>query len=116
MAVERVHFVGGFARAVWLDAASVLADPTAARAIAEAEPGVLAHMNADHADAVDLCANRLLGRRGAGWSMIAVDPDGCDLRRGRSVARLAFPGPVADVRALRETLVSLARRARDEGS
>lgn len=112
MTVERAHSVGGFARAVWMDGAKARADADAAATLAAAEPGVLEHMNADHAEAIGLYARRLLGRRGDGWSMVAVDPDGCDLRRGAALARLDFPEPVGDVGALREALVSLAHRAR----
>jgi len=115
MSVERVHYVGGFSRAIWMDGANARADRTAVEAIAAAEPSVLDHMNADHADAIDLYANRLLDRRGAGWTMVAVDPEGCDLRRGHSTARLDFPEPVEDAGALREVLVDLARQARSRG-
>jgi len=115
MSVERVHYVGGFSRAIWMDGANARADQTAVEAIAAAAPSVLDHMNADHADAIDLYANRLLDRRGAGWTMVAVDPEGCDLRRGHSTARLDFPEPVEDAGALREVLVDLARQARSRG-
>jgi heme oxygenase (biliverdin-IX-beta and delta-forming) len=114
MTVERAHWVGGFAQARWLQADVVLADATAARAIAEAEPSVLDHMNTDHRDAVDMYATRLLGRRGAGWRMVAVDPDGCDLARGDSVfARLPFPRTVMNADDLRAALVQLANLARE---
>lgn len=108
MTVARAHFVGGFARAVWHPAKAIVSDPEAAAAIAEAEEDVLRHMNEDHADAIDRFARRL-GRRGEGWRMIGCDPEGCDLRRRASHARLPFPRPVADLAALRQTLVELAR-------
>ncbi len=113
MAVERVHWVGGFAAARWLAAEAVLTDAAGAAAIAAAEPAVLAHMNADHGEVIDLYANRLLGRRGQGWQMVAVDPDGCDLRRRSTAARLDFPDRVDSAGALREMLTELARRARN---
>ena len=62
----------------------------AAAALAEAEAGILAHMNQDHAATIDLYAQRLLGLSGEGWRMTGVDPDGADLRRDAAVARLAF--------------------------
>ena len=112
MTVERAHFVGGFARARWLTGSDIVLDGNTAEATAEAEPGILAHMNADHAEAVGLYANRLLGRRGEGWTMIAVDPEGCDLGRGSVLARLDFPRLAADPASVREILVALAARAR----
>jgi putative heme iron utilization protein len=108
MSVDRVHFVGGFARAIWLKAADVLADAAAAAAIAEAEPAILAHMNDDHAAALDHYANALLGRSGKGWKMTGVDPDGADLRLGGRFARLPFARPLKDRREVREELVRLA--------
>lgn len=108
MTVTRAHYVGGFARAVWHPAKAIVSNPEAASVIAEAEEDVLRHMNEDHAVAVDRYARRL-GRRGEGWTMIGCDPEGCDLRRRTSYARLPFPRPVADVGALRQALVELAQ-------
>ena len=51
---------------------------------------MLAHMNADHADAVQLYATRLLSRAGGDWVLTGVDPEGCDLRQGAETARLWF--------------------------
>lgn len=114
MTVERAHYVGGFARAHWIAADAFLSDPAAAAALAKAEASVLAHMNADHAVAVTLYATRLLGRRGRGWRLIGVDPDGADLAASGTPARLTFPHVVSDASTLRETLVALARSARGD--
>ncbi len=108
MQVDRAHFVGGFAKAVWLKGADILADAKAAAAVAKAEPAVLEHMNTDHPDAVDHYAVTLLGRSGRGWKMTGIDPDGADLRLGGRVARLSFENPVRDRKAVREELVRLA--------
>lgn len=112
MTIERVHFVGGFARAVWLPAGQVAADAKAAAAIAKAEPDILRHMNEDHAAAIDHYARTLLGRAGTGWRMTGVDPDGADLALGGRFARLEFPAPVRDAGGVREELVRLAREGR----
>ena len=109
MKIERVHFVGGFAKAVWFKAPDIVADKKAAAAVAKAEPGVLAHMNRDHADAVDHYANALLRRAGSGWRMTGIDPDGFDLRLGGRTARLEFDRPLGNRKAIREELVRLAR-------
>jgi putative heme iron utilization protein len=112
MAVERAHYVGGFARAVWLRGAAVAADAEAAAALAACEQGVLEHMNRDHGEAIVLYANVLLGRRGKAWKMIGVDPHGVDLRLGGRVARLDFDAPVRDAESCRAELVRLAQEAR----
>ncbi|MBC8338833.1 MAG: DUF2470 domain-containing protein [Alphaproteobacteria bacterium] len=109
MAVTRVHFVGGFAKAVWFKAPDILSDAKTAAAVAKAEKGVLTHMNEDHADAIDHYANALLGRGGTGWQMTGVDPDGADLRLGGRTARLEFGAPVTSRKAIREELVRLAQ-------
>jgi putative heme iron utilization protein len=112
MTVERAHFVGGFARSLWIERDDLLLPGEASMVLAEAEPDVLAHMNDDHAVAIDLYAERLLGRRGSGWRMVAIDPEGCDLARAGRLTRLDFPQMVVDTTTLRRMLVELADRAR----
>ena len=108
--LERAHLVGGFGRIHWL-AAGDLAAPVAG-GLAEAEAGIVAHMNEDHADAVQLYASRLLGRAGEGWRMTGIDAEGIDLRRGGEVARLAFDTPLAAAGEARKVLVALVAKAR----
>jgi putative heme iron utilization protein len=110
VAIERGHLVAGFGRIHWIAGADLLDEP--APALIEAEPGILAHMNADHGAAVDLYARALLGRDGAGWRLTGVDAEGCDLRLGGGVARLDFPARIADAQGARAALVALAERAR----
>lgn len=110
MTVERAHFVAGFGRAHWMEADTLLA--AVAEDIATGEPQILARMNAERAADVDLYAHRLLARRGDGWTLAAVDPDGCDLRRKSTLTRLDFPTPAADIAALEGMLAALAETAR----
>ncbi len=113
MTVDGGHWVGGFAQARRLEAKLLLADAPSAQALAEAETSVLEHMNADHAEAIALWAHLLLGLRGDGWRMLAVDPEGCDLGRGDGpFARLAFSRPATDAASLRAIMVALTRTAR----
>jgi putative heme iron utilization protein len=87
-----------------------------ARPLADAEPEILEHMNRDHAEAIELYANRIIGRQGAGWRMTGIDPEGIDLRRsmeaGGETARLDFEAPVLTPAAARLALAGLAQRAR----
>ena len=112
MTVERCHLVGGFADAHWLDAAEVLPSLPDGYALAEAEPDILEHMNADHRDAVDVYANHLARRGGQGWRLTGVDRDGIDLRRGGETARVSFDAPVDDAATAKEALIALVTRAR----
>ncbi|MDQ1081093.1 HugZ family protein [Pseudoroseomonas cervicalis] len=107
--------VGGFAAATRLRAAELLPDPNAVAAIEAAEPGICAHMNEDHADAMARIATGLLGQEAAAWRMVAVDVDGCDMAAGDAVCRLDFAAPVTDSNGVRMALVAAARQAREAG-
>jgi heme iron utilization protein len=109
---RRAHLVAGFGRIHWIEADALQPSADAAAALAAAEPGILAHMNADHAGALDLYAQRLLGLAGEGWRLTGVDPDGADLRRDAAAARLEFAAPVADAEAVRREFIRLAALAR----
>jgi putative heme iron utilization protein len=110
--VSRAHLVAGFGRIHWIAANDVLFDAHAAAALRDAEADIIAHMNGEHADAVQLYANKLLGRSGGDWKMTGVDPEGADLRRDGEIARLNFDKPVQDAEAARVELVRLVKRAR----
>jgi putative heme iron utilization protein len=110
IAVLRAHFVAGFGRICWLEAADLV--ESVSPALIEREADIVQHMNDDHADAVQLYATRLLGRAGEGWRMTGLDGGGCDLRLAGEVARLEFPSPVHDADSARTMLVSLVRQAR----
>ena len=110
--VERAHLVAGFGRIHWVAGDAVLLPAEALGSLAEQEGAVVAHMNADHADAVQQYATRLLGRSGGAWTMTGLDPEGCDLRLGAATARLWFDEPVRDADSARAELVRLVRRAR----
>jgi heme iron utilization protein len=113
MTVDRAHWVGGFAKARWLGAKHFMyRDSSAINAIAEAEASVLEHMNADHSDALDACAQGLGRRRGLGWRMIGLDPEGFDLCCDARFFRLDFDEPVRDANDCRKALVEMAKQAR----
>jgi putative heme iron utilization protein len=112
LAVEGASLNGGFGRAYEPVPADILSDAAAARALAAAEEGAVAHMNADHADAVRLYATVLLGAQDGAWRITGLDPDGLDLALGDAVLRLPFDAPVDGPGPLRATLVALAAKAR----
>ena len=106
------HLVAGFGRIVDLKPEQFLTDVSDAGALLEAEPGAIDHMNADHRDATNLYATRLLGAESADWSCTGCDPDGIDLQAGAKTLRLDFPERVTGPGELRKTLVKLADEAR----
>lgn len=104
--------VGGFARAHRIRLAELLPDAAAVAAIAAAEAEILAHVNADHADALAAIATGLLGGAPGAWRMVGVDVDGADLADGEAVRRLPFAAPVATPEGVRAALVLAARAGR----
>lgn len=113
MVVERAHIVAGFGVIHWIDADDFLYDTAGAAELAQREADIVGHMNADHGEAVALYATSLLKREGGAWTMTGIDPEGCDLRCGGRVARLAFDAPVHDGAAARTALVALVGRGRE---
>lgn len=110
--LQRASLNGGFGRAYELEAGDVLSDCSQAQTLVEAEDGAVAHMNDDHAEAIELYATKLLGGEDGAWRLSGVDPDGADLMLGDRALRLPFDEPVTTPDALRKTLVALAGRAR----
>ena len=111
IALERAHLVAGFGKIRWLAAADLLPVP-APGGLAESEAGIVEHMNEDHADALQLYAQKLLGLPGSDWRMTGIDAEGIDLRRAGQVARLPFDSPLASAADARKVLVALVGRAR----
>jgi heme iron utilization protein len=112
VAVERAHLVAGFGKIRWLACDELQA--AIAESLAESEPGIVGHMNEDHADALQLYAGRLLGLAGNAWRMTGIDAEGIDLRQGGSVARLSFDTPLKAASEARKVLVALVAKARAE--
>jgi putative heme iron utilization protein len=115
MQVASAHLNGGFARAADLKAEDVLTSLSDADELLATEEGAIAHMNADHADAVRLYAEKLLGARGGAWNVTGIDPDGLDLMLGDAALRLPFPERVRTAGVLRQVLKRLADEARAKG-
>lgn len=109
----RAHLVAGFGRINWIEGGDLAFDSSGAQALIQAEPDIVNHMNADHADALSLYATALLGGPPGDWRMTGIDPEGLDLRAGpdRSL-RLDFASPIRDSAEARARLVALAEQAR----
>jgi len=111
--VEGAHFVGGFGRITDIPADGLKVDTSDADALIGAETEIVAHMNEDHADAVELYATKLLGAAAGPWRFVSCDPEGCDLVCGESALRLDFPRRVTTPQEVRKALVDLAQMARE---
>jgi heme iron utilization protein len=109
------HLVAGFGRIIDLKPEQFLTDISDAAALLEAEQGAIDHMNADHRDATNLYATRLLGAGPADWRCTGCDPDGLDMQAGAKTLRLDFPERVTGPGELQKILVRLADDARAKG-
>jgi hypothetical protein len=106
------HLVAGFGRILDLKPEQFLTDLSDAGALVAAEQGAIEHMNADHREAMNLYATRLLGAESAGWRCTGCDPEGLDMQAERVTLRLDFPVHVTGPGDLRKMLVQLANEAR----
>jgi putative heme iron utilization protein len=109
------HLVAGFGRIVDLKPEQLLTDISDATALLEAEQGAIDHMNADHRDAMNVYATRLLGADAADWCCTGCDPDGIDMQAAATTLRLDFPERVTGPGELRKMLVKLVGEARARG-
>ncbi|MGE5534224.1 MAG: HugZ family protein [Acidobacteriota bacterium] len=112
MTIERIHLVAGFGRIVDLAPHDVLTDVSDCASLIEAEADAIAHMNADHADALRLYATKLLSAPDGEWRCVGLNPEGIEIQRGRDARWLPFIARVTTPMALRQVLKDLATRAR----
>jgi putative heme iron utilization protein len=114
LALEGAHYIGGFGRIFDLTPGDVLVPLAGAESLVEAEPGIVAHMNDDHADAVELYALAFTGGDPGPWRMTGIDPEGCDIALGTDARRVLFATPVLTPQDVRKELVRLAEDARSD--
>jgi len=112
MNLKGVHLVAGFGRIVDLKPQEVLTATDDAAELVAAEPDILAHMNADHADTCRLYARKLLGAPDGDWRCVGCDPEGLELQLERTALRLPFPQRVRAPGVLRQVLKQMADEAR----
>jgi heme oxygenase (biliverdin-IX-beta and delta-forming) len=110
---ERAHFIGGFGKIVDLPAEELLVSTEGAEGLITAEPDIVSHMNADHADAIALYATKLLGAQPGAWRMTGIDPEGGDLVLGARALRLPFAARITTAAEARGELVRLVGVARN---
>lgn len=115
--VVDLYYVGGFGSMGWVSAADYTAaepDP-----LADVAPGIIEHMNRDHADALRLFCQAYAGLQAEEAIMLAVDRLGFRLRvrTGDRVqgVRLTFPREVRSAQEARTVLVAMVREAREKG-
>jgi hypothetical protein len=115
LAPVSLRFVAGFGRMSWIDAEAYRA--AAPDPLADAAPGILAHMNDDHAEALLTYARVLAGIADAEAArMTAVDRLGFEMEvktpAAPRFARLAFDAEVRTSDEVRKALVAMVKAAR----
>ena len=112
--VEYVRYIGGYGRMSWITKADWHAaepDP-----LGPSAAGIIAHMNADHPDAMVLyCKAFSRATEVTSASMTGVDRYGFDMSamtpQGPRPVRLAFAKPVSTPEEVRAALISMVRDA-----
>ena len=115
--VDHVRYIGGYGRMSWISKADWRAaepDPLGSSAA-----GMIAHMNADHADAMVLyCKAFSKATEITSASMTGVDRYGFDMSamtpKGPRPVRLAFGKPVSTPEEVRAALISMVKDARSK--
>ncbi len=108
---QKIHAVAGFGRIETMEPGEVFLAENKVAPVMAGAAGAIAHMNGDHAQAVALYAERLLGAAAGNWRITTIDPDGAHLELDGRVLRLAFDRPALTPGELRQAFVALARRA-----
>jgi hypothetical protein len=113
--VDSVRYIGGYGRMSWIgEPAWQAAEPDP---LGPSAAGIIAHMNADHADAMVLyCRAFSKATEIASASMTGIDRYGFEMSAktsdGPRPVRLAFPRPVTTPDAARGVLISMLKDAR----
>lgn len=111
--IHQARYISGFGNIHWIPGDALLPP---SNHLAEAESGILDHMNADHADSLRACCRHVHGVEVAEAEMTGIDTDGFDvraqLRDGAKLLRFTFDMPVLDAQQARIALVALSKAAR----
>jgi len=115
--VSALYFIGGFGVMGWISAEDYAGAPP--DPLAQAAPGIIRHMNNDHADALRMIARQFADEDADEASMTAVDRLGFQLRlksgdriHGR---RVAFAREVRNTEDARAVFIEMVRQAKSTG-
>lgn len=108
--VERLRWIGGFGDIHWVAGADYRL-AMEAQALVEAEESAVAHMNADHIDAMCRYARHTHALDISQPMMLGADPEGFDIDSEKGRLRFDFLTPVDGPQALRQAMVALGQLA-----
>ncbi|MFP5463602.1 MAG: DUF2470 domain-containing protein, partial [Gammaproteobacteria bacterium] len=105
----RLRYIGGFGKIGWIEPHEInLSNP-----LADAEAGIVEHMNGDHADALRAYCRHFFAHDAQQATLVGADADGVDLLADGVALRLPFAARAEGVDALRQQLIELLRLARE---
>ena len=114
MSVSRARYVGGFAKAAWIEGRDLVLGGPGPAAIASCEAGVVEHMNEDHRDANQLILKLIHNIEADDVAMTTLVSDGCYLRANEKNYFIQFETPCHDGMSVRKELVRLTKAARSQ--
>lgn len=112
IAPQAIRYIGGFGNIHWVKADDYTVPPCP---LIEQEDGVIAHMNADHCDAMRNACRHFHHYEAAQIEMLGIDCDGFDARADGRLFRFDFPEPVLDALQARQALVEMAHLSKSQG-
>lgn len=106
---KAIRYIGGFGKISWVNMENygVKNYP-----LIEDEPDVIAHMNADHQEALRNYCQHFHQCAALDVTMLGIDVDGFDVRTEGRVLRFDFAEPVTDAKQARTMLVEMAKAAK----
>jgi putative heme iron utilization protein len=106
---KAIRYIGGFGRINWVNMENYGVSPYP---LVDQEAEVIAHMNADHQDALRNCCRHFHQCAENDVTMLGIDLDGFDVRADDRVLRFEFARPAMDARQARTLLVEMAQQSR----
>jgi putative heme iron utilization protein len=109
-----IRYIGGFGKIAWIDKDQFIVPQNS---LAEQEPGIVDHMNADHVENLLAYARHFHQVDGREASMLGIDCFGFDVAitledGSRNDLRFTFHSPVTNASQAREALVAMAQACR----
>jgi len=113
LVLARAHQVAGFGRIDRLDGADLVVPPKLVAELAALEAGAIAHMEADHRDALRLLAGAAADEEVA---LGGIDADGIDLLASGRPIRVDFAHRLSQASDLRAAMAALTTAARQQAA
>lgn len=105
---------GGFGKAYAMQAEHLLLRTGVTPNLLGKEAAAVAHMNEDHAEAIEHYARYYLNAPAGRWVLTGIDEEGITIALGDEVRRIVFEANLTSADDMHMTLVRMARQARSQ--